>query len=83
MRTSVRVDQDVRRLEIAMNDTCYVGIVKRFGNLGTHESGLSASKRAALKPVGQILTANILTNDVGALVIVSADLVNTDDVGMT
>ncbi len=73
--------QDIRRLEVAVDDSPLVGIVHGFGQNLDDRSGTPSRQWSAMEAVRQALAVDILQGDEGPSGRL-ADFVNLDDVGM-
>ena len=80
-RVAVLVEQDVARLEVAVNHAALVGIVDRFGNRGHQRGRLAGRKRSVGQPLGQALALDEAHREV-VLALVLADLEDRDDPGV-
>ena len=74
------VDQDVRGLDVAVDQAPGVGVVQRLGD-GRHQLGRLAERRPALpQPLGQVAPLDVLRDDVAEPVVGPAHVVDRDDV---
>jgi len=78
----VDVDQDVRRLDVTMDDILAMGVVERFGNLGGDVgSGDRLQSPAERDAVGEGLSGDEFQDDRDSIVI-GRNVVDRDDAGM-
>ena len=81
VRLALLVDQDVGRLEVAVQDAPLVGVVHRLGRLGHQPRRGPRVVAVAVEPAGQAAAGDQLHAEV-ALAVVLADLVDRHDVGV-
>ena len=76
-----RVNQHVRRLEIAMQDASLVRVMNRFGNELDVPRGFRAAQWTVAHELREVLALDVIHREV-MLAVVDADVVNGDDVRM-
>ena len=81
LHVSVAADEQVRGLEVAVDDPSRVGGGQTFADLHRILYGLARRHRPASQPIGKSLTRQQLEDDVWRA-IVGADVENRQDVGM-
>ena len=67
----VAVDEDVRRLEVPVNDAGLVGVCKGPGRLGAERGRLAGRDRMNRQPVGQIRPVDQFVDEIGLAVFVT------------
>ena len=78
---SVAADEQVRRLEVAVDDPLAVGGGQTIADLHRVLHGLARRQRPVSQPIGKSLTGQQLEDDVRRA-IVRADVEDREDVGM-
>ena len=79
VRLALLVQQDVGRLEVAVDETLLVGIVYRLGDLPGQLGGPDEWQPFRAQNLGQRLSLDVLHHHVGHAVIVKADVVDGHD----
>ena len=80
-RASVFIHQDIRRLEIAMDDPAAVSIVERIGDLRGQVRGQVGRQRTTGQPVRQRATGHVVHHDI-VMVLEGAGVIDGQDVRM-
>jgi hypothetical protein len=81
LHLSSRRDDDVLRLDVAMDDAGGVSLFKRLRRLHANVHHLGGRQRTLRDPLGQTLAVDVWHDDEDAVVFF-ADLVDRADVGM-
>ena len=81
LRLALPVEQDVGRLEVAVDDAALVGVVDGLGHLGHQPGRLARRQRAVGGLLGQAAALDEAHAEV-VLALVLADLVDRHDVGV-
>jgi len=74
-------EDDVRRLEVAVDDAACVGVGEGVGHLGGHARGLGRARRRGLRPLGQAGTGEQFGHD-EAVRAGDGHVVDGDDAGV-
>ena len=81
VRVTLLVDQDVRRLQVAMEDAAHVGVLDGFGRLDHQGHGRAEIVPERGELIGEVAPLDELHAEI-ALAVVLADFVNRDDAGV-
>ena len=81
VRLVVAIDDDVGRLEVAVDDAVFVGMIEGVGDSRTELGRLAVGGLLGGEPVVECRAANEIADDVNG-VAVAADFVDADDVRM-
>ena len=74
-------NEDIGRLDVAMNDALLVRRVQRFGNVERNPQGLVGVQRIAVEHLEERVALHVLHHDVRTVAVL-ADFVHRADVGM-
>src|SRR5262249_9678210 len=81
VRRLVAVEQNVARLEVAMDHAILMGMMDRVGQSRTKLGRLLRRKLILSQPFGEVRSANEVADDIDPVILL-ADFVDADDVGM-
>ena len=80
VRPAVVVEQDVGRLDVAVDQPLAVGVVQRLGDGGDESRRLQEREARLLQSAGQVAAVDELGHDEAQAVVGAADVVDGDDV---
>ena len=79
-RPSPAVDQDIRRLDVPMDQPAHMCMVERLGNRRRPLRGLARRGPPLLEPRGEVAPLDVLRDHVAIRVVGAADIINRNDV---
>ncbi|OAI41122.1 hypothetical protein AYO40_03835 [Planctomycetaceae bacterium SCGC AG-212-D15] len=75
------LQQDIRRLEVAVKDAALVGVVHGAGQIFDQPGGVLSRLRCAGNPPGEAAAVDVLQREIGPVLLL-AHFMDLDDVGM-